>query len=153
MKTSQSRTTAATTPRDQIESGSPEEAYQAINRAKMLWSFRRRDIGDWKEVIDRWVKEPKAWHRIPEMKPYGTAKAMIEAEVCENYDAFVDFIKDIVDASYAAKIVDNHADRPGPKDTENRQRNDAGQFIPNETYPNVYTHKHLDGNSTWVWAA
>jgi len=118
MKISQSRAVAATTPSDQIESGSPEEAYQAINRARMLWSFRRRDVKDWKEVIDRWAKEPKAWHRIPEIKPYGTAKAMIEAEVCESYTAFLSFVSDIVGTEYAAKLEDDLGERGGNNNSE-----------------------------------
>lgn len=141
MKTSQARVNAATTLETDIEPGTPEEAYQAINRAKMLWSFRKRDVDSWSEVIERWATEPKAWKRIPEMKPYGTAKRMIEAEVCENYAAFYAFVEAVLGTEWAMKIADNYGDRPGPKEgtVENRERDDGGRFTPNS-----YARNYLD---------
>ena len=106
-KLSPARTRAATTFHGDIAPGSPEEAYQAINRAKMLWNFRRRDIDSWQEVITKWAGEPKAWHRTPEGAPYGTAKAMIEAEIGANYTVFMAFIQLIVGPDYAALLVDD----------------------------------------------
>ncbi len=140
MKMSLSREIAATTPSDLIKPGSPEEAYQAINRAKMLWNFRKRDVNSWSEVIDKWAAEPKAWKRIPEIKPYGTARNMIEAEVCEDYDAFVAFVQAVLGSDYAAKIVDNHADRPGPK--EGTVNNPSGNNQHGKTEDNSYAYNY-----------
>ena len=140
MKTSPSRVIAATTLESEIEPGTPEEAYMAINRAKMLWSFRKRDVDSWREVIERWSTEPKAWKRIPEMRPYGTAKKMIEAEVCESYQAFYIFVEAVLGTEWAMKLADNYAEKPGPADNaENRKRESNGQFSPNP-----YAHKDLD---------
>ncbi len=142
MKTSQSRTIAATTLETDIEPGTPEEAYQAINRAKMLWSFRKRDVDSWSEVIQRWATEPKAWKRIPEMKPYGTAKRMIEAEVCDNYEAFYTFVEAVLGTEWAMKLADNYADRPGPAEgtVNNPNRDKSGKF--SNSLHNGYVRNH-----------
>ncbi len=50
------------------------------------------------------------------MKPYGTAKRMIEAEVCENHEAFYAFVEAVLGTEWAMKIADNYGDRPGPQD-------------------------------------
>jgi len=127
MKTSPSRMIAATTHESEIAPGTPEEAYMAINRAKMLWSFRKRDVDSWREVIERWASEPKAWKRIPEMKPYGTAKKMIEAEVCENYQAFYVFVEAVLGTEWAMKLADNYADTRGGNNNPNGQNQYSGQ--------------------------
>lgn len=114
---SQARVVAATTPRDQIAPGSPEDAYQAINSAKMLWSFRRRDVADWREVIDRWLVKPEAWNRIPEdSTPYRSPKRMIELELDTDYYQFKEFVRIVLGEAYAAKIDEPYQDRPGAPD-------------------------------------
>ncbi len=144
------RSAAATTPTSMIEPGSPEEAYQAINRAKMLWGFRRRDVDSWKDVIDRWAIEPKAWKRIPEVKPYGTARKMIEAEVCESYDAFVSFVADIVGNDYAAKLRDDLGERGAPEGTVNNPNGSNQYRKPKDNYDthNNYPKQYDTGTST-----
>lgn len=60
---------------------------------------------EWQDVIDRWCNKPPAWQRIPEDRPYGTPRAMIEAEVCPNYNAFCRFIEAVLGEEYAAKLL------------------------------------------------
>lgn len=112
---SNARIIAATTAETDIAPGTPEKAYQSVIRAKMLWSFRLRDVDSWQAVIDDWCDDPPAWERIPEFKPYGTPRAMIEAEVCENYDAFLAFIEMVLGTEYGAKLREPlaPADHPG----------------------------------------
>ena len=136
-KQSTARAIAATTKRTDIAPGTPEEAYQAINRAKMLWDFRQRDVDSWRDVIDRWSTTPKAWKRIPEdSKPYGTARKMIEAEVCENYQAFYMFVEAVLGTEWAMKLADNYAERPGG----NNNPQGINQYSDGQPYAHKVDH-------------
>lgn len=105
-KLTPTRMAAATTAQTDIDKGTPEEAYQAINRAKMLWGFRLRDVDSWNEVIERWNHEPKAWLRIPDTDhPYGSPRRMIEAELDVDYDQFKEFVR-IVLGTKAVALID-----------------------------------------------
>lgn len=123
------RALAATTSKDQIEPGSPEEAYQAINRAKMLWSFRRRDVDSWQEVINRWAVKPEAWNRIPEdSTPYRSPRRMIETELEADYDQFKEFVRIVLGEAYAAKIDEPYDTHGGNRNPEgNNQYMETGQ--------------------------
>lgn len=122
------RATAATTSKDQIEPGTPEEAFQAINRAKMLWSFRRRDVDSWQEVIDVWASQPKAWDRTPTPDhPYGTPRLMIERELEADYGQFKEFVRIVLGESYAAKIDEPVGERGAPVGTVNNPEGLGGK--------------------------
>src|SRR5262245_7307247 len=114
---SPARVLAATTAKDQIAAGSPEEAFQAVNLAKMLWGFRLRDVDAWQEVIERWAAEPPAWERIPEDDiPYGSPRRMIEIELDVDYVQFKEFIRIVLGQRYAALIEEHIHNRRGPRE-------------------------------------
>lgn len=115
MPASQARVIAATTAEKDIRPGTPEEAFQAVNLAKMLWGFRLRDVDSWQEVIEKWTTNPPAWKRIPDEKnPYDSPRAMIEAELEVNYDQFKEFIRIVLGQKYAA-LIDEPLEKPGGK--------------------------------------
>jgi hypothetical protein len=109
------RRTAAVSARTEIDPGTPEEAYQAVNLAKMLWGFRLRDIDAWQSVIERWTSQDvPAWERIPEVgEAYGSPRRMIEAELEVDYDQFKEFIRIVLGQKYAAMIEKPLQDGPG----------------------------------------
>lgn len=128
-KLTPARALAATTSKDQIEPGTPEEAYQTINRAKMLWNFRRRDVDSWQEVINNWAAKPEAWNRIPEdRKPYGSPRPMIETELDTDYEQFKAFVRIVLGETYAAKIDEPYRDSPG-NPTGANQHTDRNPYV------------------------
>ncbi len=122
MPRSKARLVAATTARTDIAPGTPEEAYQAINSAKMLWGFRLRDVDSWQDVIERWTNtKPEAWKRIPEDgEKYGSPRRMIETELETDYEQFKEFVRIVLGTKYAALIDE-------PLSTHGGKRNEWGR--------------------------
>ena len=146
------RMTAATSARTEIDPGTPEEAYQAVNLAKMLWGFRLRDIDAWQSVIERWTSgDVPAWERIPEEgQTYGSPQRMIEEELQVDYHQFKEFVRIVLGQKYAAMIEKPIQDQDGViKGTvHNPLGNNQYSKVDNRHENNGYPPERQRGTST-----
>lgn len=134
---------------DDVEPGTPELAYMAARRMRVLWSARSHDLDGWRAAIE-WMTpagKPKAWQVLPSPdKPYGTARAFIEAEVHPDFDRLYFYVNEMLGSEWAKRIADNHADRPGPKEGTVNNPSGNNQYVKQD---NPYAHKDYPSGSKY----
>lgn len=136
-----------------VEPGTPELAYMAARRMRVLWSARSHDLDGWRAAIEWMTPEgkPKAWEVLPSPdKPYGTARAFIEAEVHPDFDRLYFYVNEMLGSEWAKRIANNYGDRPGPKEgtVNNPNRDESGRFATGDTH-NPYAHKDYGSESKY----